>query len=64
MSTIFGPHKEPNSTALIRILNNQMLKQNELLMDAIATDESTSKSKLPSREERLKMSMKETKSED
>jgi hypothetical protein len=61
MSTIFGSAKEPNSTALIRILNSQMLKQNESLMDAIATDESESKSKLPSREERLKMSLKETK---
>lgn len=61
MSTIFGPSKEPNSTALIRILNAQMLKQNESLMDAIATDESTAKSKLPSREERLKMSLRETK---
>lgn len=64
MSTIFGSSKEPNSTALIRILNAQMLKQNESLMDAIAIDESTSKSKLPSREERLKMSMRETKGED
>jgi len=61
MSTIFGSTKEPNSTALIRILNSQMLRQNDSLMDAIAIDESESKSKLPSREERLKMSLTETK---
>lgn len=64
MSTIFGSTKSPNSTALIRILNSNMLSQNEELMDLISTSENSGESRLPSHEERLKIAATRVDEED